>query len=111
MRTPVKNFTCWECGNCCRIKGTVQLTDVDAERIATHLGLAAQAFTEQYTTLMPNRRGLQLRNGEGDACVFLKKDGACAIYEARPQQCRDFPYTWNYPGWEKECKNSCRIPA
>ena len=25
-------------------------------------------------------------------CAFLQPDGACAVYEDRPQACRDFPY-------------------
>lgn len=28
----------------------------------------------------------------------------CRIQEVKPVQCRGFPNTWNFPGWEKECQ-------
>lgn len=28
----------------------------------------------------------------GDACIFLGEDNRCTIYEARPLQCRTYPY-------------------
>ena len=36
--------------------------------------------------------------GEGDDC---------AVQPVKPQQCRDFPNLWNFPGFEKTC---CAIP-
>jgi Fe-S-cluster containining protein len=39
----------------------------------------------------------------GGACVFLEGD-ACAVQPVKPQQCRDFPNLWNFPGFEKVCR-------
>lgn len=109
MKTSLKTFTCWGCGNCCRGDGYVQLTDADTASMAALLAISVETFTERYTVLKRNRRGLTLRDQADGACIFLKADGACAVYEARPQQCRDFPYKWNYPGWENLCENSCSL--
>jgi Fe-S-cluster containining protein len=38
-------------------------------------------------------------NGE---CIFLEGNH-CAVQSAKPQQCRDFPNLWNFPGFEKIC--------
>jgi Fe-S-cluster containining protein len=46
-------------------------------------------------------------NQKADQCIFLDADGKkCTIYEARPTQCRTYPY-WprlmdNYTEWESE---------
>lgn len=34
----------------------------------------------------------------------------CRIYEARPEQCRLFPNTWNYEGFEHICNAHRIIP-
>jgi hypothetical protein len=40
-------------------------------------------------------------NGE---CIFLDGD-LCRIQPVKPQQCRDFPNLWNFPGFEKSCQS------
>ncbi|MCE9613306.1 MAG: YkgJ family cysteine cluster protein [Lentisphaerae bacterium] len=107
----MKTFTCWQCGHCCRVPGYVHVTDADLEALARHRACSVAEFTERYTALTRDRRGLTLREETDGACVFLNADGGCAVYEARPQQCRDFPYTWNYPGWEQQCENTCALPG
>ncbi len=62
-----------------------------------HLDMDEPAFTDRFTRLAANRQGLSLQAREDEACVFLEND-RCSIYEARPQQCRDFPFTWSVPG-------------
>ena len=34
----------------------------------------------------------------------IVRDGDdCAVQAVKPQQCRDFPNLWNFPGFEKVC--------
>ena len=40
---------------------------------------------------------------DNGSCIFLIQDGSCLIHEVKPRQCRDFPMSWNYPGFERTC--------
>lgn len=100
----LKNFTCTKCGNCCRIPGYVRLTDKDVKRIANAMGLDIPAFTEKHTRLMPDRSGLALLEQPNGACAQLAEDGTCRIQSVKPEQCRNFPYTWRYPNMNEICE-------
>ena len=88
-----RSFKCQRCGTCCRWPGHVLLTDGDIARLACATGLSEEKFIQQYTDLASNRRQLTLKDDLDGRCVLLEEDG-CAFYEARPEQCRDFPHTW-----------------
>lgn len=96
-------FTCRRCGNCCRVEGYVRLTPDDVSAVAALLGMTVQDFTGKYTRLTSNRNGLSLTEHEDQSCVFLTHANACAIEDAKPQQCRDFPHTWCFEGFEEVC--------
>jgi Fe-S-cluster containining protein len=87
-------FRCTECGECCRWTGSVLLNDGDISRLATHLAVSEQAFIDGHTRLAPSRIQLALLDQKDGSCSFLDGD-RCSIYEARPEQCRTFPYAWN----------------
>lgn len=89
-----ERFACSGCGACCRWTGSVLLTDADIPVLAERLGLAEQDFIDQHTRLAPNRQQLALLDQADGSCAFLTDD-RCAIYEARPEQCRSFPYAWS----------------
>jgi hypothetical protein len=44
-------------------------------------------------------------NGE---CIFLDGND-CSVQPVKPQQCKDFPNLWNFPGFEKQCRAIPRI--
>jgi Fe-S-cluster containining protein len=92
----LKAFECIGCGDCCRWSGSVLLTEGDLAKIATHLGLPEQEFIDRHTRLAPNRIQLALLDHADGCCAFLEGD-RCSIYEARPRQCRSFPFTWSVP--------------
>lgn len=98
-------FECARCGNCCRWEGCVKVNDGEIDAIAEFLGMDVNDFLETYTCLRPDRTGLSLTEAENGSCIFFE-DGdfpRCRINEVKPQQCRDFPLKWNFPGWQKEC--------
>ena len=43
-----------------------------------------------------------MQDQPGGECVFFDGEG-CAVQPVKPQQCRDFPNLWRYPGAEKFC--------
>jgi len=102
-------FECQGTGRCCVSRGTygyVYLTIEDRRRMASHLGLSTLSFTRRYCT---NTDGhFHLKDFTGP-CRFLKGKG-CAIYEARPAQCRTWPFwpeNMNARTWNTEVRTFC----
>ncbi|MBN1825856.1 MAG: YkgJ family cysteine cluster protein [Candidatus Eisenbacteria bacterium] len=100
--TGERSFRCRRCGACCRRPGYVLLDRADRERLAAALGLDEAVFLARYARVASNRAQLSLIEKEDGSCVFLEGD-RCAVYEARPRQCRDYPRLWrtddDCPGW------------
>jgi Fe-S-cluster containining protein len=92
----LNEFKCSGCGECCRWGGSVLLTENDILVMASHLELSEQDFIDTHTRLAPNRKQLALLDQADGSCAFLKGD-QCSVYEARPEQCRTFPYAWSVP--------------
>ena len=80
-----------DCGQCCVNHDDyayVYLEDGDAEALAAHLGIDDSEFRSRYTVREDGRTALRM---DAPHCVFL--DGRrCGVYEARPTQCRTFPF-------------------
>ncbi len=96
---------CTQCANCCRVS-EVGITERDIEKLAKFLGVTKEEFLRDSTQ--------QDEAGEHDlekteaGCVFLKGN-LCSVYEARPQNCANFPHVvrgtgsiasrmWRVPG-------------
>jgi len=92
----MKAFECTGCGDCCRWTGSVLLSDRDITVLASRLGLSEQEFIDRHTRLAPNRIQLALNDHSDGSCSFLEGD-RCTVYEARPEQCRSFPFAWRVP--------------
>lgn len=99
---------CQRCTACCQWPGQVRLSEADVTRIAALLDMTEHQFIQHYTRLSPDRRSLILADQAGGACVFLHgKD--CRIQPVKPQQCRDFPNLWNFPGFTDTCQAIPRL--
>ncbi|MGE0057431.1 MAG: YkgJ family cysteine cluster protein [Dehalococcoidia bacterium] len=102
-------FVCTGCGKCCTgSSGSVYVSQADLKRLAAFLHMPAGKFAKQYTRSFLGRRALIDRPRSPD-CVFLEGK-ACTVYEARPTQCRTFPW-WgqnlhDHESWE-EAAESC----
>jgi Fe-S-cluster containining protein len=81
----------------------VRLSEAEITRLAQFRGLAERDFIEQFTRLRADRRGLALLDKANGECVFLDGEN-CAVQSVKPQQCRDFPNLWNFPGFEQVCR-------
>ena len=95
-------FTCTQCGNCCSgDPGYVWATKEEVRRIAEFLGRPDGRLDKAHLRRVGLHYSLTEKpNGE---CVFL--DGRdCHIQPVKPQQCRDFPNRWNFPGWRQVCE-------
>src|SRR5579871_3311608 len=96
-------YECQRCTACCRWPGQVRLSDEEITRMAQHLGLSEHDFIQRYTRLRQDRHGLALMEQPDGACIFLEGEN-CKVQPVKPQQCRDFPNLWNFPGFEKTCR-------
>ena len=83
----------------------MRVTDVEVNQLAEFLGLPVEDFIQQHTQLTPDRRGLMLMEQASGACEVLAGND-CQVEPVKPQQCRDFPNGWNFPGWQAECRAS-----
>ena len=96
-------YQCQRCTNCCRWPGDVKVTEDEITQIAGFLNMPRDEWIERYTRLRADRRGLSIIDRPDHSCIFLEGMD-CVINEVKPQQCRDFPNKWNFPGWRQVCE-------
>lgn len=87
-------FGCTRCSRCCRIEpGFVFLSYEDLERLIAHFRISPAAFLETYCRRVDLgiATRLSLREKENYDCILWSVDG-CSAYEARPLQCRSYPF-------------------
>ena len=95
-------YECERCTACCRWPGQVRLTDAEIARLSAFKQLSEHDFIQRFTRVRPDRLGLALLDKLDGECIFLE-GGNCSVQAVKPQQCRDFPNLWNFPGFEKVC--------
>jgi Fe-S-cluster containining protein len=95
-------YECQRCTACCRWPGEVHLAESELARLAAFKGLTEHEFIQRYMRLAPDRQGLALAEKPNGECVFLEGND-CSVQPVKPQQCRDFPNLWNFPGFQKTC--------
>ncbi len=104
-------FQCQGSGQCCTSHGEygfVFLTKEDRQKMANHLSLNLSQFTKKYCQQTNGNYHL-MEDGVNFDCLFLKNK-RCSVYEARPTQCRTWPFwpdTMNAKTWKKEVVTFC----
>jgi Fe-S-cluster containining protein len=90
---------CNECeGRCCTGEsGYIYVTKAEILKIAKLLEMDVNDFGVQYLFKKGYKYSLKERKyKESYECVFYDREtNGCRIYEARPQQCKTFPF-WDY---------------
>ena len=91
-------FSCKRCSACCRFEpGYVFLSQTDTSRLCEALGMQSEDFKEKYCRLIPaenNELRLSLKEKPNYDCIFwgAESNKGCQVYNARPLQCRNFPF-------------------
>lgn len=104
-------FECQGSGKCCTSHGEfgfVFLTIDDRRRFAKHLKISTSQFTKIYCDLRDGVWHLK-EDPKNPDCMFLKNK-RCSVYEARPTQCRTWPFwpeVMNAKTWTKEVAQFC----
>lgn len=102
------HFKCTGCGKCCTgAPGFVFLSDEDIERLCLHFKLERREFLRRYTRKVGKRISL-VEDKKNYDCVFLKGK-QCTVYEARPSQCRTFPWWVSNMRSEKDWRETAEI--
>lgn len=103
-------FECQGSGQCCVSRGEygfVYTTRNDRKRLGKLLKMTTAEFTRRFTARTDGV--FHLKDGETPDCIFLKNN-RCEVYEARPIQCRTWPFwpeVMNAKTWAKEVKAFC----
>ncbi|QEH33644.1 Flagellin N-methylase [Aquisphaera giovannonii] len=103
------SFSCTRCGNCCTgAPGYVWVTPEEIEAISAIRGEPVDDFSRRFVRQVGTHYSLTERPG-GD-CILWDPAIGCTVYEARPVQCRTWPF-WpenvESPGdWER-VKKGC----
>jgi len=89
---PGLSFACTQCGNCCSgSPGFVWVTDEEVGAIAELLDKPVGEIRLMHTR--PARGGTSLTEfANGDCTFFDPQSRRCRVYQARPQQCRTWPF-------------------
>lgn len=104
-------FECQGSGKCCTSRGEfgfVYLTLEDRKLLAEQFQITTEAFTKKYCDKTGGIWHFKEIKERPD-CQFLVKN-RCNVYEARPMQCRTWPF-WpeimNAKAWNKEVVSYC----
>jgi Fe-S-cluster containining protein len=105
-------FQCQGSGKCCTSRGEfgyVYMTPDDRKRMADFLDLSVATFTRRHCEKTGPVWHLKEIKERPD-CQFLKDKNRCSVYEARPTQCRTWPF-WpemmNAKAWSQEVVSYC----
>jgi uncharacterized protein len=101
-------FRCTGCGDCCTgAPGYVWVNADEILQLAQQIGLSAEEFEDTYTRKIGIRRSLkEFPNG---SCVFFDEEKRkCQVYQARPRQCRTWPFWDSNVKTESAWAETCR---
>lgn len=84
------HFSCTQCGHCCQGPGYVWVSDDEIDVLARHFEMDHDSFTKVYTRKVGRHRSL--REQANDNCIFYDRSVGCLVYDARPTQCRTWPF-------------------
>ena len=101
-------FRCTGCGDCCTgAPGYVWVNKEEIAGIAAQVGMEVEAFESKYVRMVGVRKSLvEFSNGD---CVFFDGESRkCTVYNARPRQCKTWPF-WDSnlqtpADWEHTCQ-------
>lgn len=100
------NFKCTECGKCCTgSPGYVWVSEDEMMAMAAALNVSLDLFKRKYIRQSDNRYALIEKKSQHFDCIFLK-DRKCLVYQARPIQCRTFPWWKENLGSEESWKKA-----
>ena len=104
------NFTCSGCGDCCTgAPGYVWVNQEEINKLAEAVGIEdVDEFEKLYVRKVGIRRSLK-EFPNGDCLLFDTDTRKCSVYEARPRQCRTWPFWDSNLRTPEDWKETCRV--
>ena len=82
-----------DCGKCCdEPGGIVYLKPSDAEKLALHHGLDVEDWIQRDCDRTIDGRFILKSDSITDICIYLDGNKKCTVYQARPSQCKSYPF-------------------
>ncbi len=131
-------FACTRCGKCCTgAPGIVRVAPEEIAGMARVKGMSVDTFVKAYVRSMagngescgsgllpatgpaavatgrslPQQPVLALRERENGDCILLEGKNVCTVYDARPAQCRTYPFwpkhTGSIEAWFQLMREEC----
>ena len=92
---------------CCRWPGDVRVSHDEIRHLAAFVSLTESEFIQRFTRSLAIAWAFADREPNGEY-LFLE-GGNCSVQPVKPQQCRDFPNLWRFPGFEQSCRARPRL--
>jgi len=98
-------------GNCCiGESGYIWITKQEIEKLADHLKISIEELGYKYLLKVGYKYSIKEKEiaKNNFACIFFDLEKkCCSVYEARPSQCRTFPFWEYFKNNIKELKEEC----
>ncbi len=101
-------FKCSQCGDCCTgAPGYVWVNKEEIRALAATQAMDVAEFEQKYVRRVGIRLSL-IEYPNGDCVFFDTQTRRCTVYEARPRQCRTWPF-WESnvrtpETWQQTCE-------
>jgi Fe-S-cluster containining protein len=102
-------FQCSQCGDCCTgAPGHVWVNQEEIHNLSKQIGVDEEEFERKYVRRVGIRKSLvEFPNGD---CVFFDSNARkCTVYEARPRQCRTWPFWQSNLRTEEDWRQTCEV--
>ncbi|HEX3727994.1 MAG TPA: YkgJ family cysteine cluster protein [Pirellulales bacterium] len=102
-------FECTGCGDCCTgAPGYVWVVREEIQKLAEHLGLSVADFEQKFVRQVGIRKSL-IEFANGDCVFFDGQSRKCKVYEARPRQCRTWPFWGSNMASKESWQHTCEV--
>src|SRR6478752_4618903 len=92
-------FECTQCGDCCTgAPGYVWVNREEIADLAQEMDLSVPEFETRFVRQVGIRKSL-IEFANGDCVFFDAQARKCTVYNARPRQCRTWPF------WQSNVRN------
>ncbi len=106
------SFECTRCGYCCGHEpGYVFLSNQDIQNFLSFFSLSQDEFLKKYCRMVHVGffKRISLLEKSNYDCIFWEEGRGCTVYNARPLQCRTYPF-WDAvvdskAAWELEAQS------
>jgi Fe-S-cluster containining protein len=102
-------FTCTQCGDCCSGEpGYVWVDQSEIDAMASLMGIATEDFEHQFVRQVGVDRSL-VEYPDGDCILLDPETRRCTVYDARPIQCRTWPFWDSNLKRKRDWKETCEV--